>query len=498
LSVVPDTGTSAAWFGGLPGMEPGDKVKVNNFFLLSSGEAEFTPLPKPITLHKVAVFTPTGITSYSTYVHIPGTINVGVPLVKTSPAAIDYSKPGGVMKLGLQSFPINFTTKGVDVALDGGPAHPQTLDTKGFIARGRVSEPGLWGLEVTLFRTLDSTAIWVVPKESLNVDEAGARKMRNVVGNMRVVGGTWTNFTFSGDLVGANGATSYMTFVVKGEVEASDQQVTVKNIPSPFGGINLTYDFVNHRLVGSLHYDRALQGGAEVKTSGDAEVLIDGDGWYFLAAGMMKLPSEGKEGQAAMIFGSYPMNDHIRSIFQNYSFVYQEYGTLPAIFPKVVAGFYFEAMAAMPIPIIPSGEFDFGLISGELKHQVGADVRMSMQFSEGATFGLGQSVFAKISVGLGGSVVIVCAGVSAELKTVLSWDGQYSTSGTWFVDGDGHIVLTGTTYVGTGLCDSNCESILEVGGFGTPCFKHTESGSVKLGVHGHYGSDYKKLEFYWE
>jgi hypothetical protein len=498
LSVVPDTGTSAAWFGGLPGMNIGDKVRVNNFFLLSSGEAEFTLLPKPIALYKVAVFTPTGITSYSTYVHIPGTINVGVPLVKTSPAAIDYSRPGGVMKLSLQSFPINFTTKGVEVAFVGDPAHPQTLDDKGFIARGRVSEPGLWGLEVTLFRTLDSTAIWVVPKESLNVDEAGARKMRNVVGNMRVISGAWTNFTFSGDLVGANGATSYMTFVVKGAVEASGQEVAVKNIPSPFGGINLTYDFVNHRLMGSLHYDRALQGGAEVKTSGDAEVLIDGDGWYFLAAGMMKLPSEGKEGQAAMIFGSYPVTSHIRGIFEQYSFVYQEYGSLPAIFPKEIAGFYFEAMAAIPIPIIPSGEFDFGLVSGELKHQIGADIRMSMQFSEGATFGLGQSVFAKVSVGLGGSVVIVCAGVSAEIKAVLSWDGQYSTNGTWFVDGDGHIVLTGSTYVGVGLCDSNCESIVEIGGIGTPCVKHTESGSVKLGIHGHYGSDYKKLEFYWE
>jgi TANFOR domain-containing protein len=498
LSVVPDTGPSAAWFGGLPGMATGDRVRVNNFFLLSSGDAEFTPTNNPITLYKVATFTPTGITSYSTYVHIPGTINVGVPLVKTSPAAIDYSKPGGVVKFGLQSFPISFTAKGVQVDFVGDPAHPQTLDEKGFTARGRVSEPGLWGLEVTLFRTVESTATLVVPKESLNVDQAGGRKLRNVVGNMRVVGGEWTNFTFSGDLVGADGATSYLTFLVKGEVEANDQQVAVKNIPSPFGGISLGYDFVNHRLFGSLHYDRSLQGGAQVKTSGDAEVLIDGDGWYFLAAGTMKLPSEGKEGQAAMIFGSYPMNSHIRSIFQQNSFVYQEYGSLPAIFPSKVAGFYFEAMAAMPIPIIPSGEFNFGLISGELTHQVGADMRLSMQFSEGATFGLGQSVFARLTVGLGGSVVIVCAGVSAEIKTVLSWDGQYSTNGTWFVDGDGHIVLTGSTYEGFGLCDANCESVLEIGGVGTPCSKHTQEGSVKLGVHAHYGSDYKKLEFYWE
>jgi TANFOR domain-containing protein len=498
LSVVPDTGSTAAWFGGLPGMGSGDRVRVNNFFLLSSGEAEFTVLPKPITLYKVASFTPTGITAYSTYVHLPGIIDVDVPLVPASPAAIDYSKPGGVMKFGLQSFPIKFASKGVIAEFKGDPAHPQTLDEKGFLARGRVYETDLWGLEVTLFRTVESTATWVVPKESLNVDAAGQRKLRNVVGNMRVVGGDWTNFTFSGDLVGATGATSYLTFVVKGEVEASGQQVAVKNIPSPFGGINLGYDFANHRLFGSLHFDRTLQGGTEVKSSGDAEVLVDGDGWYFLAAGTMRLPSEGKEGQAAMIFGSYPMNSHIKTIFQQNSFVYQEYGTLPAIFPNEVAGFYFEAMAAMPIPIIPSGEFDFGLIHGVLKHQVGADMRLSMQFSNAAIFGIGQSAFAKIWVGLGGSVVIACAGVSAEVKTVISWDGQYATNGNWFVDGDGHLVLTGETYVGAGLCNSNCESIAEIGGFGTPCVKHSEDGKVKLGVHGHAGSDYKKLEFYWE
>jgi len=488
LSVTPDTGTTAAYFSGMPGMAAGDKVRIDNFYLLSSGEDGFTPMSKPITLYKVATFTPSMLTAYADYVHIPGVIDVHVPLAKAQSAAIDYSKPGGVLKFGLQSFPISFDAKGVHLAFLGGPAHPQTLDEKGFIARGRVSEPDKWGLEVKLFRTVESTAIWVVPKESLDIDAASKRKLRNVVGHMRVVSGAWENFTFSGDLAGADSAKSYLTFVVKGEVLADNQSVSVKNLPTPFGGLALTYDFEHHRLIGNLHFKQVIQGGASAE--GDAEAVVDGDGWYFLSGGSFYLPQQSTEGQAALLFGSYPMTAAIKSTFAKYSFIYAEYGSLPVTFPTEVKGFYFEGEGAVPVPVIPQGEFNFGLVAGVLKVQAGGDVRMGMQFSKGATFSLGQSVFILAKAGLGAGFVGVCAGLTAQVKVVTSWDGQYSTTGAWFVDGDGHITLSGSTYLGAGLCDADCG--------GKWCLKASLDDSKTLGFKGHYGTDYKKFDFYWE
>lgn len=488
LSVTPDTGTTAAYFSGMPGMGSGDKVRIDNFYLLSSGEDGFTPMPKPITLYKVATFTPSMLTAYADYVHIPGVIDVHVPLAKAQSAAIDYSKPGGALKFGLQSFTLGFAAKGVQLDFLGDPAHPQTLDERGFIARGRVYEPDKWGLEVTLFRTVESTAIWVVPKESLDVDAAGKRKLRNVVGHMRVASGAWENFTFSGDLVGADGATSYLTFVVKGEVLADDQSVSVKNLPTPFGGLALTYDFEHHRLIGQLHFKQVMEGGAWAE--GDAEAVVDGDGWYFLSGGSFYLPQQSVEGQAALLFGSYPMTAAIKSTFAKYSFVYDEYGSLPVTFPTEVKGFYFEGEGAVPVPVIPQGEFNFGLVAGVLKVQAGGDVRFGMQFSKGTTFSVGQSVFIIAKAGLGAGFVGVCAGLSAQVKVVTSWDGQYSTSGAWFVDGDGHVTLSGSTYLGGGLCDADCG--------GKFCVKASLDDSKTLGFKGHYGTDYKKFEFYWE
>jgi hypothetical protein len=168
--------------------------------------------------------------------------------------------------------------------------------------------------------------------------------------------------------------------------------------------------------------------------------------------------------------------------------VYQKAGHLPEIFPQAVKGFYFEGGISLPVPVIPSVDFDYGLVSGHLYVNIGGDMRNSMQFSDGLTFGVGQSIFADVGIGLGGSVVLACAGCSANILAMVNFDGQVSTGGNWFVDGEGLITLKGSTYAGWGVCDSDCDGIL--------CDKSSGSASVTFGVDAHYGTDYKQLKFY--
>ncbi|MEZ5068927.1 MAG: hypothetical protein R2847_10775 [Bacteroidia bacterium] len=62
--------------------------------------------------------------------------------------------------------------------------------------------------------------------------------------------GEWKNFTFSGRMDGFKGmqGDTRKTFTVYGSVTANNQKVEVKNIPSAFGDIGITYDVPNLKI----------------------------------------------------------------------------------------------------------------------------------------------------------------------------------------------------------------------------------------------------------
>jgi hypothetical protein len=488
LSVAPKGGNnSAAYLADLPGTAVNDKISINNFYLLSNGDQGLTidNTTPPITYYRVTTFTPTMLNVYSTYVEISGTMDIHVPELQAQSCAIDYSKSNGILNSKLVPFPFSFDAAGVHLAFTADQSHPETLDVKGFYAKGTISEPGKYSLDVWLYRTPDSTSVWTVPGQTLNISQSGARRLANIVGSMNVNNGTWRNFWFAGDMTGTNGATGRVTFVVYGDIVANNQQIGVKNISTPFGDISFTYDFQRHVLLGTLNIKKDLSGGASIEGTGNA--LVDEDGWYFDAGAKLKLKSPKVDAMAALVFGDHPMDDDIKTLVKQYSWVYKHKNNLPSEFPATVSGFYFEGEVDVPIPVIPSFDFNFGIVSAKLWANVGGDLRLAMTFAGDAnTYDAGVDLFADVGAGVGASIGIACAGVQAEVLADVALDGQYQSTGDWYVDGSATLTLSGSAYCGFGLCDSDCGGL---------CDKEEASASVTVGVNGHYGTDYKKVEF---
>jgi hypothetical protein len=488
LNISPVSGNSCATLTNLPGTNSGDLVSVNNFRFASDGTSGFTidNTAPPLTIYKLGTLYPTMLKVYSTYVSVPGTLDLHIPMVSNLPSAVNFANDnGGKLALTFQSVPIAYATKGVKLNFPGSSSYPETFNGDGFIAKGTVIEDGKFQFNVTLYRTTDSTSIWIDPGQSLNISSDGSTKLTKVSGNMLPSGSTdWTNLQFAGDMTGATGATGRLQFTVYGDIVASNQQIGVKNVSAPFGGLSFTYDFPNHQLVGHLDIDQTLGGEGEVK--GTADAVIDQQGWYFVAGGSLTLNNPHMNGNVGIMFGSHSVTADLKKTFLAYSYK----GTLPPAFRDTINGFYFEGEISVPV-IIPSVDIDLGIISGHLFVNAGADIRMGMNFSDnGNSYYMGLDGFIDAGFGVGGSIVIACGGISVEVLADVGFDGLYNSNGTWSIDGNASITLTGTAYCGWGVCDSDCN--------GTFCDSHSASISKTLGVHGHIGTDGESFNFYFE
>jgi hypothetical protein len=489
---VTSSGTGvAATFAGLPGMKNGDHVDVNNFYLLSNGTSLFTidPGTPALTIHRVVSFKPNMIQADSTMLILPGIIDPGVPLLPPSNAALIYSREGAGLALKLQTFPFQWTANGVTASFPGNVQSPQTLSASGFTAVGSVSEPGKFSLAATLSRSVDSTVVSVNPGQTVPLSGNGARKLTSVTGAMKVFGGSWGNFWFSGDATGAAGATGRLTFTVYGEIRADGQQIGVKNISTPVGDISMVYEPENGRVVGSTSFNHDVPGA---HFSGAVEVLFDDQGWYFFSAGDIAVQNPKSTGTAALLIGNYPTTSHIRDVFAQYSYVYQHRGSLPSSFPAAISGIYFEGMTSIPIQSllgIPNIDIDLVVIAARLWVNAGADFRMGANFSSGnATFSAGMDQLLDAGFSASGSVVVACGGVAFGALVDQGMDGTFSTTGDWSAELTGDLTLYGEAYAGWGLCSATCG--------GKFCDKSSWSGSKMFGVKGHMGSDGKYVDFY--
>jgi len=492
LSVSGQPGQPCASFGGLPGMGQGDKVEIENFFFTSNSNPVFniSLTSKPLTLYKVGSFSPGLITVINNEIALAGMIDYGIPYLNSG-NKLDYKifyfkKPDNTTGFRNEVSGFLITPPG-PVTMEFFPVlGTQTLDEKGFFAKGKVYEKvgsdKLFEFDAWLYKTTDSTSL-IVDKNSNQMfrfsgNGTSSPRLENVAGRMNTIGAGWTPFSFGGKLVNANGATGSLSFTVQGDLVADNQEISVTNIPGPFSDIaNLTYDFNNKRFTGMIDFSRNLAGGAAFSAS--AEVLFDASGWYLLGLGSVSVPMPSMGGDAAVFIGNYNVNQYIIDKFASNSRVYKLFGEPPANFPAVnqqFKGFYIEGGVHLPIPILPQFEFDLGLISAELSHEIGADIRMSMNFSEANTYHMGVSIFARITAGVGASMGLVCASSTVTGKGLISADGLYSSNGTWSATGYAEFGISGSTELGFGTCTSSCEGVFGVG----PCIVESASAGKAL------------------
>jgi len=487
LAIVP-IGSSCGYINSLPGMPSGSKINITSVYLKSNKTGTFDVDTQPFKLYGIVDFNPTSLSVYDDRIEFPGTINLNIPDVAERSALIKYKKYGSEVKLYLQPYSFNFSTKGVDLAFS---LDESSLSSTGFTAKGTLSEPGLYSVNVQLNKNATKTEIVDMAGQTFPIDKTGNRKLSNFDGEMHVNSNQWTNFIFSGDLAGTNGVSGRLTFTINGDITADNQSVNVSKIPTPFGDLKLTYDFDKGRIIGILEIDQDLAGTGYIK--GSAESVIDADGWYFCAGGKITMKGNPyiKNASTAMLFGDYPsLNDpFITQTFSEYSYNH----TLPKAFQGHISGFYIDGAAEFPVPYVPNIDIDLVVVSGHASVSAGGDFSLGMNFSDaGSTIYTGSAIFVNASIGVGGSVGIACAGASFGVNVELAQKGELSSNGDWFLEGTSTLTLTGSAYAGFGCCDSDCD-----GYWVCPCVSDSWGGAVSLQFIAHMGSDDNYVKINW-
>jgi hypothetical protein len=484
LAVGPKPGEeSCGWMLPVAPMAPTDRIMFQNFFVQASGSKGFQMATgNSVTLGKVGSYIINQFIPKETFVQIAGSLDLGIPNLPVINQIGTIGKENGTTVLGLDPINETIAVNGVKIKFKTAKGQ-QIYDNTGFQSGVVVSEDGAFALNSMLYRTPTRTHIVVNTGEEVQVGTQV--KMTDVVGAMEVASNAWQLFWFEGDLINQDQG-GRLKFTVMGDIVANDQQIGVEKIETPFGDIDLIYNFQEAQLEGTLHVEQDLNG---TKVVGMATLLVSGagKGWYFFCGASFELPQPKVEGTAAFAVGRFKLTQQQLDQFAQYS--YQNKG-LPPQFHNF-NGFFFEGTVMIPPPVFcPNFDFDFGIVSAYLICQVGANARFGMNFGPVDTYFIAIRGIGKLEAGVGMSVIIACAGVSAGILIEPNVEGMYQSDGTWYVLGDFPITLYGTAYAGWGICDSKCEGAL--------CDKESVSASITLGMQGYVGSDDKYFRFYFK
>ncbi|MBX3240705.1 MAG: carboxypeptidase regulatory-like domain-containing protein [Chitinophagaceae bacterium] len=471
MRLIGEEGQPGVQIKSLPGMKPGDAFRFQNFSLISNGEQILNPgnQSNNIKLYSVMKVRPLAFTSGAGYVEMDCGIDLGIPQLQETSGILHFTKESGKIKMDVR--PLNVSLEGPgfvhftpNVKFDD---KPQNLTEGHFTAMGTITDKEGIKLKSVLHRTVQSAWVQVDPENQILPLGSNNTKLANIKGKMEadMASYTWKNFVFSGEMQGFTGmqGDTRKTFTVTGSINASNEKVEVKNIPSGFGSIGITYDIANSRFLGNLQLDKAI---GPLHITGVADFLADAGGWYFLAGGKLQTPGFG-EMSAGLLIGDYhSMPGNVSHKLMQ--FAYDKH--VPPSFKNGISGFFFTGMKDLPVINIPDYSIDLGVISASFGAKAGVDGRLWMDFgSAGNEYGIGAMVFAHAYL-KGAS--ITCTKFGAEARAEMGMKGKYTTStGAFSLAGCGSFNITGsiqqcfpTPCISDGICCTGCIGISKTTG----------------------------------
>ena len=463
LRLVGDPGQPGVSITNLPGMKAGATMNFQAFSLLSNGEQSINTgnQQQVITFYDVLKVTPVSFSGGDNYFNMQCGIDLDIPQYKASSGIIKFSKPANTVLFEL--YPLNVSVSGpggVDFFANlQYNDHPQTVTPGNFTARGTLKDKEGIVLKAVLHRNLQNAWIEVDPKNQTLPLGSGQTSLADIEGKMDANMQTkaWNKFTFSGRMNGFKGmqGDTRKTFTVNGAITASNEKIDVKNIPTSFGGIGLTYDIRNARFTGNLQLDKAM-GPLQIK--GTANLVVDGSGWYFLAGGQLQTPGIGGM-SAGLLIGDY---NYMPADVSQQLMQYAYDKNVPASFKNGISGFFFTGEKDLPVINIPDYSISLGVLNANFGVKAGLDARMWMDFSQnGNEYGIGAMAFAHAYFNASS---ITCTKLSAEARAELGIKGIYTTAnGAFTLKGCGSFTVGGsasqcfpTPCLSDGICCEGC------------------------------------------
>lgn len=490
-------------------------------------------------VYDIADFTVQNVFMYDDSFKFSGALNLGIPNFPVYATALGYNVAGNnLSNAQLEGFYMNpIAMNGIVLRFNPdrfinnqqGTSVNSIVFSQGRIEiRGALSDedPDVFrDILYTLVKTNESTRLDIDrnPIQSMPLGGAttGSRMiLGNIEGNMIVQNGNWNHLFIAGDMPEEMGFTAdgkRMRFDVMGYLSASNQEVKLSDIETPFGDIQLHYDLVNHRLSGSLNVSGGVSNGPQY--NGSVQMVVDRYGFYFMSGLAVMLPSPKIEGMAFMLIGDYSTRTvEMDALLVQYSMfvrkqleVQTDPSTSSSIYNLLNAdpeaglqnvashlggdflpvaylnlfggerfnGFYFGAGASIPLPIIPNFELDmmpvayFGMgLNG------GIDVRFGASFGSNNVYTTGFDVFLDAFFGGGANYGVLCVYGRIGLLFSTGYSGTFYSNGNFDVIVTGQMLLSGKVVAGAGGCslDSNCENLT--------CLHCTVEATLEFGLEG--------------
>ncbi len=493
--------TYLAGLKGLDDLQPNDVIQIKNINLYDTGNENDTRLildenQPAVTVNKIAKFKPGTIWGSSTFMTIRGDLNMEIPGF-TGLDAVVYDltyrvDANGILKhkheaafanLGLDSkgMLVKFSNKIEDQKFSGGE-----LMLKGIL---KDKDPtASYQIAVELTKKEGSTQL-AIPSQINNATPrvyltyntndvtnhlanynskvmAGTESYLNAATGKSVVkNNQWEYFNFSGTLTGASGIDpTPMDFTIKGDVVANSSHVGVQNMDAGgVKGLSIVYDFKEKALIGSGHVHQDASFGV---LDLDIEMKLGSSNWYMFSNGIADVKNTpfNRIGVGFMVGNSEVTPTQRASLYTHFN----DKGLPPnadATFGNV-KGVLFILSAQMPIPLLPTIDLDLDPVAKcEFKHGFYAAAYFKANFFNAVketSFTVGGRVGAFVKLSAGASIGLTCAGVSlgADMRVDLvgslaPLQQKFSASAQLGFD------LTGSAYVGAGICNSSCE---------TPCW----------------------------
>lgn len=442
LSLVGKPNKPAATFGDIEGLEQGKKINIEVLTLLSNGEQmlSFGAYNEPLLLYNVVKFTPTTMNSYSDYFTLGGIIDYNIPRIsKDLSGIIKVVKKGSAASIEIMPQQLEFEGKGYVKFLSlGTNDQKQTISKDKLIIYGTIQEPNETPkfdckIEKTSYES--NPILNLIPNQ---IVPFGSNKLANVNGSMQVVKSDWDYLKFEGDLQGFSGVNDqakHLKFVVYGDIKAEGSTIKMDNINTPFGNMEITYDFSKSRLIGHMDVDMDFSESLTVK--GVANLLFDKDGFIISVAAQVTAPVVNTF-NAGILLGTYktvPQNFITDVVKYNYN------KNIPCHIQKSgLKGFFITGARELPLQVpsfsvdIPPGLALVSLYAGATS---GIEVQLAMNFSGGLKLDANILAYAHVWAGIN-SITCTEAGVDVTVQLLVA--GSYD-AGKFNIDGCGSIVM---------------------------------------------------------
>lgn len=294
--------SSVMYFTGVPKLLP-DRVDLTVFRLLSTGQDKVSVLESDHRYEDIMDFRVNGLDPGTDNVQLLGRPSLDMPNFPNASARILVSREGGQLKSGLAPITATVPTRGkVEFTFLGG----QVVSPGKFVTNGRFlvwdeNKQKHFPLIGLLTHTKAGTRIDVIKTDGgeapgsivQQVALAGGKHMLVRDGQQQVGGNQWDELWFDANLAGFKAldpAQDPMRFVAKGAVRLSEGAIKMDQIATPFGDMEVTYDFDKSALLGSLSIHQfpsaplmvheatlglLADGGGFMVYCGDADVTVD-------------------------------------------------------------------------------------------------------------------------------------------------------------------------------------------------------------------------------